>query len=316
MAIAVTSAKVQKITLFEYIGDITGNEATILPVPSMNVINGGAHAGNKLDIQEHMILPIGARSFSESVQMGSEVYFQLKTILKKDYGPSSINVGDEGGFAPPFNEPNEPIETIIRAIEELGYGGEIQLGLDCAASEFYDPKKQVYKLNEKRYTSTELIDFYSELTSRYPIISIEDPFAEDDWNGFVEMTKKLGDKIQVIGDDLFVTNIGRLQNGIDQGACNCLLLKLNQIGSVTESFSAAKLAYDNNYNVMVSHRSGETEDNFIADLVVGIAAGQIKSGAPARSDRTAKYNQLLRIEGMLGSKAKYAGREFRNLRRK
>jgi enolase len=315
MAIAVAAAKTQNLPLYKYIGKMTNHEASMLPVPSMNVINGGAHAGNKLDIQEHMILPIGATTFKESVRMCSEVYFQLKNILKKSYGSSSINVGDEGGFAPPFNVPTEPLDFIIKAIEEVGYDDKIKLGLDCAANEFYNAQKKNYILDDKTYTNTELIDFYSELASTYPIISIEDPLAEDDWDGFVEMTDKLGAIIQIIGDDLFVTNMERLKHGIDINACNCLLLKLNQIGSVTESFSAAKMAYENNYNVMVSHRSGETEDNFIADLVVGIGSGQIKSGAPARSDRTAKYNQLLRIEEDLGSSAKYAGKEFRNIRK-
>jgi enolase len=313
MAIAVAAAKAQNIPLYKHIGKLTDHDANILPVPSMNVINGGAHAGNKLDIQEHMILPIGAASFKDSVRMCSEVYFQLKTILKKSYGSSSINVGDEGGFAPPFNVPIEPLEFIIKAIEEVGYTDKIKLGLDCAASEFYDTDNKVYELDSKKYTNSELIDFYLELASKYPIISIEDPLAEDDWDGFVEITDKLGGKLQIIGDDLFVTNMDRLKHGIEMNACNCLLLKLNQIGSVTESFSAAKMAFDNNYSVMVSHRSGETEDNFIADLVVGICSGQIKSGAPARSDRTAKYNQLLRIEEELGSSAKYAGKDFRNV---
>jgi len=307
MAIAGAAAAAMNVPLYVYIGKFTNNKSNLLPVPSMNVINGGRHADNNLDIQEHMILPIGAKSFKESIRMGSEIYFELKKLLKQRHGASSINVGDEGGFAAPFSEPSEPLNFIIKAIEELGYAGKIKLGLDCAASEFFNKKKKKYTINGKQYTSDKLVDFYIDLVSKYPLISIEDPFEEDDWEGFVNLTKKLGNKIQIVGDDLFVTNIDRLQKGINFGACNCLLLKVNQIGSVTEAWNACKLAYDNDYKVMVSHRSGETEDSFIADLVVGIHAGQIKSGAPARSDRTAKYNQLLRIEEELGSKAIFAG---------
>jgi enolase len=314
LAIARAAAASNNISLFKYLGELTQNKSNILPVPSMNVINGGQHAGNDLDIQEHMILPIGAKSISEGVQMCSEIYFKLKNILKQKYGNASTNVGDEGGFAPPLLEATEPLELIIDAIEACGYKDQVKLGLDCAASEFYNNDKGIYTLQTKTYTSDELIDFYSELISKYPIISIEDPLSEDDWNGFTNMTKKLGDKIQIIGDDLFVTNLDRLQKGIDTGACNCLLLKVNQIGSLTESIQAADLAFSNNYGVMVSHRSGETEDNFIADLVVGINTGQIKAGAPARSDRTAKYNQLIRIEEELGNDAKYAGENFRTPR--
>lgn len=310
LAIARAAARIQNVSLFKYIGQLTKNKSNILPVPSMNVINGGQHAGNTLDIQEHMILPIGAGSIKESVQMGSEVYFELKKILKDKYGPGSINVGDEGGFAPPLSEPTEPLELIVNAINACGYDNKIKLGLDCAASEFYNIDENVYRINNKNYSSSELLDLYQELVSKYPIISIEDPFAEDDWEGFKAMTEKLGDKIQIIGDDLFVTNMGRLQKGINIGACNCLLLKVNQIGSLTESFQAAKLSFDNNYGVMVSHRSGETEDNFISDLVVGLCTGQIKSGAPARSDRTAKYNQLIRIEEELEAEAVFIGEKF------
>ncbi len=311
MAITCAAAAAQNIPIFRYIGNLTKNKSTILPVPGMNVINGGVHADNDLDIQEHMILPTGAKSFKESVQMGSEIYFELKKILKKHLGSANINVGDEGGFAAPLSEPDEPLEFIVKAIDELGYTGKIKLGLDCAASEFFNQEKKSYTINKKQYSSDELIDFYTDLALKFPIISIEDPFAEDDWDGFKGITEKLGSSIQIVGDDLFVTNMDRLLRGVALNACNCLLLKLNQIGSVTEACNASKLAFENDYGVMVSHRSGETEDTFIADLVVGINAGQIKSGAPARSDRTAKYNQLLRIEEELGSEAKYAGEDFR-----
>ncbi len=311
MAIACAAANAEKIPIFEYIGKLNKEKPHNLPVPSMNVINGGVHADNNLDIQEHMILPIGAKTLKESIQMGSEVYFQLKKLLKHRFGTSSINVGDEGGFAPPLSESTEALEFIINAIDEYGYNGKIKLGLDCAGTGFYNKLKKRYLLNKQEYSNGELIDYYTDLISKYPVISIEDPLSEDDWDGFIEMTKKMGDKIQIIGDDLFVTNIDRLKRGIELGACNCLLLKLNQIGTLTESFQASDLAFNNRYGVMVSHRSGETEDTFISDLAVGINSGQIKAGAPARSDRTAKYNQLLRIEEILGKKAKYTGVNFR-----
>jgi len=312
LSIACAASSASGLELFEYIGNLTNNESKTLPVPSLNVINGGRHADNDLDIQEHMILPIGAETFKESIQMGAEIYIELKKLLKSKHGSASINVGDEGGFAPPLSEPTEPFDFILAAIEEFGYTGKIKLGVDCAASEFYNDEKKCYNLMGKDYSSGELIDFYSELISKYPIITIEDPLNEDDWDGFQEMTTKLGGEIQIVGDDLFVTNMDRLQRGIDLKACNCLLLKVNQIGTLTESFQAAKMAMDNGYGVMVSHRSGETEDNFISDLVVGIRAGQIKAGATARSDRTSKYNQLIRIEECLGSDALYAGKNFRH----
>jgi enolase len=307
MAIPVAAAKVKSVPLFKYIAEMTQNKPNLLPVPSMNVINGGQHADNNLDIQEHMILPVGAESFKDSVRMGSEVYFELKRLLKERYGAASINVGDEGGFAPPIAEANEALDVILDAIQNMNYTGKIKLGLDCAASEFYNKENNLYTINKTDYTSDQLIDYYGDLIQNYPIISIEDPFDEDDWVGFSKFTERFGDKVQIVGDDLFVTNVERLKKGIDTHACNCLLLKVNQIGSVTEANNASKLAFTNGYKVMVSHRSGETEDSFIADLVVGLAAGQIKSGAPARSDRTAKYNQLLRIEEELGDDALYAG---------
>lgn len=307
LAVARAAAYELELPLYQYIG---GVNSYFLPVPSMNVINGGEHAGNELDIQEHMVLPIGAKSFREAVQMCAETYHMLGSILKKKYGPGAVNVGDEGGYAPPLTSPEDPFELIVQAIDKCGYKGKLKLGLDAAASEFYE--KGRYHMGGKVYTSNELIDFYKDLIKSYPIVSAEDPFAEDDWKGFIGFTKELGDKIQIIGDDLFVTNPKRLQKGIDKGACNCLLLKVNQIGSLSESIDAAQLAFRNGYGVMVSHRSGETEDDFIADLTVALNTGQLKSGAPCRTDRTAKYNQLLRIEEELGSSGQYAGAKFRN----
>jgi len=298
MAYARLSATCENIPLYEYIGKTFGFEPKILPIPAMNVINGGKHAGNALDIQEHMILPVGAKSFAEALRMGAEVYHILKERILKRYGKSAINVGDEGGYAPPLNETKEAFELIAEAIEEAGYVQEVKPAFDAAASEFYDGER--YKINERFYSSEELVDFYGELIDTYGIISAEDPFAEEDWDGFVLFTKKFGNKIQIVGDDLFVTNIERLKKGIELGACNCLLLKVNQIGTVSEAVDAASLAFKNNYGVMVSHRSGETCDSFIADLVVGINAGQIKSGAPARGERVVKYNRLLQIEEKSG----------------
>lgn len=284
------------VPLYDYLGD-----EKILPVPFMNVINGGEHAGNELTIQEHMICPIGALNFRQAVQMCSEVYHTLKEIIKKKYGRQGINVGDEGGFAPPMKDSEEALEIILHAIEENGYGDEMKLALDCAASSFFEDGR--YKM-EKLLTSDELLDFYVNLTKEYPIISIEDPFAEDDWHGFVEITKKMGKKLQIVGDDIFVTNIKRVKEGMERGACNAMLLKPNQIGTLTESIEVAKYCQKNNYGIMVSHRSGDTCDSFIADLAVALGAGQIKAGAPCRAERTEKYNRLLRIEEELG-KAKY-----------
>ncbi|KAA0007613.1 MAG: phosphopyruvate hydratase [Thermoplasmata archaeon] len=294
MAYARLSAACENTFLYEYIGKTFGYKPEVLPIPALNVINGGKHAGNSLDIQEHLILPVGAKNFSEALRMGAEVYHVLKKIILKKYGKPAVNVGDEGGYAPPLNETNEAFELIAEAIEEAGYNKEVKPAFDAAASEFYNTG--VYTINNKPYTPEELTDFYGELIKTYGIVSAEDPFAEEDWDGFALFTKKFGDKIQIIGDDIFVTNIKRLKKGIEKGVGNCLLLKVNQIGTVTEAINAAELAFKNNYSVMVSHRSGETCDPFIADLVVGINAGQIKSGAPARGERVAKYNRLLQIE--------------------
>jgi len=303
LAVARAGAMVSGQPLYEYLGKLSGRNSTRLPIPVFNVINGGAHAGNKLDFQEYMMIPSGAASFQEAMQIGVESYHALKARLKKSYGPDAINIGDEGGFAPPLAEYDEPLKLILDTVTEIGYGDKVKLGMDVAASEFYKDGK--YIVNGKPHSTAELLDVYKELVANYPIVSLEDPFDEQDWDGFVAITKELGNKIQLVGDDLFVTNMDRLKSGIDKGACNCLLLKVNQIGTVTESINAALLAFENGYGTMVSHRSGETEDPFIADLVVGLDTGQIKSGAPARSDRTSKYNQLLRIEEKLGGKSTY-----------
>jgi enolase len=285
------------VKLYEYIDP----GARLLPVPFFNVVNGGKHAGNQLDFQEFMVAPTGAASFTEALRMGSEIYQTLKARLLKEYGKNAINVGDEGGFSPPMSSPEEALEAVQASVEELGYGGETRLAMDVAASSFYKPDG--YHFMGRVVGRGEMIDVYRELVSKYPVASIEDPLEEEDYEGFVEATRAL--PIQIVGDDLFVTNMGRLRKGIEMGACNSLLWKVNQIGSLTEARDAAELAMSSGYTVMASHRSGETEDPFVADLAVGIGCGQIKSGAPARGERTAKYNQLLRIEEWLGGRARY-----------
>lgn len=313
MAACKAGAFSKGIPLYEHIGSLIKNKKFILPVPAMNVINGGQHAGNKLDIQEYMIMPVGAKSFSEAMQMGAETYHTLKEIIKKKYGKEAVNVGDEGGFAPPLKKSDEPVQLILKAVEEAGYSGKIKLGLDCAASNFYDKKQKLYLIDGNKYHPMGLVDYYKEMAKKYPIISIEDPFEEDDWKNFYVLAEEIGKNVQIVGDDLLVTNAERIKKAINLQACTALLLKVNQIGSITEAIDACQLAREHGWNVMVSHRSGETEDTFIADLAVGLATGQIKSGAPCRGERTAKYNQLLRIEEELGSKAKYAGADFRKL---
>jgi enolase len=285
------------VKLYEYIDA----EASLLPVPFFNVINGGKHAGNQLDFQEFMVAPTGAKSFREALIIGSEIYQALKSRLLKGYGKNAINVGDEGGFSPPMESPEEALDAVTAATEEMGYSGVTKLALDVAASSFY--KDGGYSFMGDNLSRGELIEVYKELVSKYPISSIEDPLEEEDYEGFAEMTRAL--PIQIVGDDLFVTNVKRLRRGIEMGACNSLLWKVNQIGSLTEAREAARLAMDSGYTVMASHRSGETEDPFVADLSVGIRCGQIKTGAPARGERTAKYNQLLRVEEWLGEKARY-----------
>jgi enolase len=297
VACAKAAAASMGLKLYEYID----TEAFVLPVPFFNVINGGKHAGNQLDFQEFMVAPTGAKTFREALMIGSEIYQALKSRLLKGYGKNAINVGDEGGFSPPMMSPEEALDAVTAAAEEMGYGGVTRLAMDVAASSFY--KDGGYSFMGKILSRGDLIDVYGELVSKYPISSIEDPLDEEDYEGFAEITRAL--PIQIVGDDLFVTNVKRLRKGIEIGACNSLLWKVNQIGSLTEARDAAKLAMDSGYTVMASHRSGETEDPFVADLSVGIGCGQIKTGAPARGERTAKYNQLLRIEEWLGEEARY-----------
>ena len=305
MAVCKAGAVCSNKQLYEYIRKLSKSKRLILPVPQMNVINSGKHAGVEHDIQEHMIMPVGFKSFSDALRAGVETYHILKDILKKKYGAKAILLGDEGGFAPPIESVEDRLELMVNAIKEAGYGEKIKLALDCAASEFYDEKNNQYTIINKKYDSFELIDFYKGLIKKFPIISIEDGFSQDDWNGWKYFKEELGNKIQIVGDDLLVTNVSRINRAIKEKCCNALLLKVNQIGTVTESIDAANLSFKNKWNVVVSHRSGETEDSFIADLVVGIGSGQSKFGAPARSERTAKYNRLLRIEEELGEKAEF-----------
>jgi len=309
MAVCKAGALSKKIPLYQHISELAGVNEFVMPVPSLNVINGGTHAGNKLDIQEYMILPVGASSFREAMRFGAEVYHHLKKIIKQRYGIDAVNVGDEGGFAPPLENMEEPIILLQEAIQAAGYSGKVKIGLDSAASEFF--KMDHYTLEGKEITGEELVERYKEIAEKYPIISYEDPFSQDDFETYAKLTEAIGDKVQIVGDDLLVTNVKRIQKAIETKACNALLLKVNQIGTVSESIDACKLAQKNGWGVMVSHRSGETEDSFIADLVVGLKTGQIKSGAPCRSERLAKYNQLLRIEEELGDKARYTGENFR-----
>ncbi len=290
--------------LYKYIASIYGNaNPDVLPRPMMNIINGGAHADNGLDAQEFMIIPNGAKNEVEAIRMGSEIFHNLKKILKKD--GNSTNVGDEGGFAPNFHNCAQALDTIISAIQAAGYtpGTQVSIGLDVASSEFY--KDGIYKFEGKDMSADQMIEFYEKLIADYPIISIEDALAEEDWDGWKKLTEKIGGKCQLVGDDLFVTNPTRLAKGIENGVANAILIKVNQIGSLTETLRAIKMAQDANYGVVISHRSGETEDTTIADLAVATNAGQIKTGSMSRTDRMAKYNQLIRIEEQLGAAAKY-----------
>ena len=304
LAIAHAVANAKHIPLYKHIANIFGNSnPCVLPRPMMNIINGGAHADNGLDTQEFMIIPNGAKNEVEAIRMGSEIFHNLKSILKKS--KHSTNVGDEGGFAPNFNTCHEALDTIVEAIRTAGYkpGEQVSIGLDVASSEFFD--NGVYHFEGQDKTSDEMIDFYEKLIAEYPVISIEDGIAEEDWDGWKKLTEKIGNKCQLVGDDLFVTNPIRLKKGIDNGVANAILIKVNQIGSLTETLRAIKMAQDANYGVVISHRSGETEDTFIADLAVATNAGQIKTGSMSRTDRMAKYNQLIRIEEELGTTAKY-----------
>ena len=304
LAIAHAVAHAKNIPLYKYIAEIYGNaNPCVLPRPMMNIINGGAHADNGLDAQEFMIIPNGAKNEVEAIRMGSEVFHNLKSILKK--GGNSTNVGDEGGFAPNFDTCATALDTIVAAIRSAGYepGAQISIGLDVASSEFF--ADGVYNFEGKKLSSDEMIAFYEKLITDYPIISIEDALAEEDWDEWKKLTKRIGDKCQLVGDDLFVTNPARLSRGIERGVANAILIKVNQIGSLTETLRAIKMAQDANYGVVISHRSGETEDTTIADLAVATNAGQIKTGSMSRTDRMAKYNQLIRIEERLDKAAKY-----------
>ncbi|MFX0116503.1 MAG: phosphopyruvate hydratase [Candidatus Hodarchaeota archaeon] len=299
MAVSKAAAVGLKIPLYAHLYSLAFEKDTdkyLIPIPMCNVFNAGKHGGSALELQEFMIQPIGAPNFREGIRWVAEIYSDLRSILVERYGATLKLVGDEGGFSGPIDKVSDVLDALVAAIEKAGYtpGNDFALTLDPAASEFY--KDGYYTVEGRKMTTGEIIDFYANLIDIYPIRSIEDPLDENDWEGFVEMTKRLGSKIQVVGDDHFVTNTRFIQQGIDKGSCNSLLLKVNQVGSLTESFEAARLCYDNDYSVVVSHRSGETEDPFIADLAVGLGCGQIKTGAPCRSDRNAKYNQLIRIE--------------------
>jgi len=303
LASAKAAAAAEGVGLYEHVG---GGDAGLLPVPFFNVINGGQHAGNDLDFQEFMIAPLGAGSFSEALRIGSEIYHCLKSQLKDRYGNTAINVGDEGGFSPPLSRPEEALDAVNGAIEEMGYSGTVSLAMDVAASNFYEEGD--YTVAGENMDTGEMIELYKELVDAYPLVSIEDPLQEEDFEGFAEVTRRV--PVQIMGDDLFVTTSSRLRRGIEVGACNALLWKVNQVGTLTEALEAANIASENGYNVMASHRSGDTEDPFVADLAVAIGCGQIKTGAPARGERTAKYNQLLRIEDWLGERARYPSKLF------
>ena len=311
LAVAKAAAQETGQYLYRYIG---GVNARTLPVPMMNILNGGSHADNSIDFQEFMVMPFGAESFSEGLKMGTEVFHHLKNVLKsKGY---STNVGDEGGFAPNIKSNEEAIETVLTAIEKAGYkpGEDMFIAMDAAASEFYDKETGLYsfhKSDNRKMTSDELVDYWTDWTKKYPIISIEDGLDEDDWTGFKKMTEAIGDRVQVVGDDLFVTNVERVSRGIDEGVANSVLVKVNQIGTLTETIETVTKAQNNNYTCVMSHRSGETEDSTIADLAVALNTGQIKTGSASRSDRMAKYNQLLRIEEQLGDLAVFQGKNFK-----
>jgi enolase len=305
MAVAKAAAEEASLPLFRYVG---GTNAKVLPIPMMNILNGGAHADNKIDFQEFMVMPVGANSFSEGLRWGVEIFHALKTVLKKK--GYSTNVGDEGGFAPNIQSNEEAIETVLTAIQAAGYktGSQIVIAMDAANSELWNSKKKKYvfhKSSGKEMSSEQLVKYWASWVKQYPIASIEDGMAEDDWDGWKMLTEAVGNKCQLVGDDLFVTNVTRLQQGIDKSIANGLLVKVNQIGTITETINAVTLAQHNGYNTIMSHRSGETEDTTIADLAVALNCGQIKTGSASRSDRMAKYNQLIRIEELLGSSAVY-----------
>ena len=311
MACAKAAAIECNMPLYRYVGGVNANT---LPIPIMNILNGGSHADNSIDFQEFMIMPVKAHSFRQALQMGAEVFHTLKTVLKKK--GYSTNVGDEGGFAPNIKSNEEAIEIVLKSIEEAGYkpGKDIYIAMDAATTEFYDEKTGMYtfkKSDNRQMSSSEMVSYWKEWIEKYPILSIEDGLAEDDWKGWAELTKAIGDKVQLVGDDLFVTNSKRLAKGIDKGIANSILVKVNQIGSLTETIDAVNLATRNSYTNIMSHRSGETEDTTIADLAVALNSGQIKTGSASRTDRIAKYNQLLRIEEELGNNAYFPGTDFK-----
>lgn len=321
LAAAKAGAAVNKVPLYQHFANLAGNEKIVLPVPCFNVVNGGSHAGNKLAFQEYFIIPTGARSFREAMQIGCECYHTLKKVIKSKFGGDATLIGDEGGFAPPCDA-REGLELIMEAIKKAGYEKVCKVGMDVAASEFKEEGKDCYDLGKwyaesergdpaLKMTGQQLAGFYAGLAKEFPIITIEDPFDQDDWSAWQHMTAQVGGECQVVGDDLTVTNIERVQEAVETKACNALLLKVNQIGSISESIDAVKYCQKNGWGVMTSHRSGETEDTYIADLAVGLCTGQIKTGAPCRSERTAKYNQLMRIEDELGARAVYAGNNWR-----
>lgn len=318
LAVSLASAKAAAAStgqmLYNYIG---GVNARLLPIPMMNILNGGSHADNSIDFQEFMVMPVAADSFSQSLRMGTEIFHHLKSVLKKK--GLSTNVGDEGGFAPNLKSNNQAMEMVLKAIEEAGYrpGEDVFVAIDAAASEFYNSEESLYHFHKStgdKLTSSEMVDYWADWCNKYPILSIEDGLDEDDWDGWKNMTSKLGSKIQLVGDDLFVTNVDRLQKGITENAANSLLVKVNQIGTLTETINAVQMAHNNSFTSVMSHRSGETEDNTIADLSVALNTGQIKTGSASRSDRMAKYNQLLRIEEALGDSAIFLGKDFKFLK--
>ncbi len=314
LAVAHAAAQLSGQFLYRYIGGVNANT---LPIPMMNIINGGSHADNAIDFQEFMIMPVGANNFSEALRMGAEVFHNLKSVLKKS--GYSTNVGDEGGFAPNLKSNEEAVKVILQAIEKAGYkpGQDIYLALDPASSEYYLPEEKVYHLHKStgdKLTPAQMVDYWKNWVNNYPIISIEDGMAEDDWDGWKLMTETMGSKVQLVGDDLFVTNSERLKLGIERGVANSILVKVNQIGTLTETIDAVNMAYRNGYTAVMSHRSGETEDTTIADLAVALNTGLIKTGSASRTDRIAKYNQLLRIEEAIGSTARYLGKSFKYAR--
>jgi enolase len=314
LAVARAAAQESGQPLYRYLGGVNANT---LPIPMMNILNGGSHADNKIDIQEFMAMPVGASSFSEALQMGVEVFHHLKAVLKAK--GHSTNVGDEGGFAPNLGSNEEAIEVVLEAIGKAGYkpGEDIWIALDPAASEFYDEEKKVYHFQStgEDKTSEQMVEYWKGWVANYPIISIEDGLHEDDWSGFQALTAAIGDRVQIVGDDLFVTNVRRLSRGIEEKVANSILIKVNQIGTLTETINAVQMATANSFTSVISHRSGETEDVTIAELAVALNTGQIKTGSASRSDRIAKYNQLLRIEESLGSAARFIGKDFKFLKK-